>query len=274
MQASAADYSYASRWDASEDPGRRPRPDTAANVSVIVPAMNEAANLPHVLGRIATDYEVIVVDGHSTDGTADVARRHRPDATVVSQKDRGKGDALKCGFEAASGDIYVMLDGDGSARPEEIPAFVNTLQEGADLAKGSRFLPGGGSADITFLRRAGNAALREIVNQLFGTRYTDLCYGYNAFWSGCLPRLALDCAGFEVETLINIRAAKAGMQVTEVPSFEDSRIHGASNLRTFRDGWRVLRTIRSEYDSRLRSARAGGRRNRNARRKALRGPEY
>ena len=140
----------------------------------------------------------------------------------------------------------VMLDADGSARPEEIPAFVDALLAGADFAKGSRFAPGGGSADITPLRRAGNAVLGSMVNGLYGTHYTDLCYGYNAFWRRCLPVLALDGDGFEVETMINIRAAKAGLHVTEVPSFEDARIHGNSKLHTFRDGWRVLATILRE----------------------------
>ncbi len=78
---------------------------------------------------------------------------------------------------------------------------------------------------------------------LFGTRYTDLCYGYNAFWTHCLPLLAVDCDGFEVETLINIRAAKAKLKIAEVPSFEHPRMLGTSNLNAFRDGLRVQRTI-------------------------------
>jgi glycosyltransferase involved in cell wall biosynthesis len=213
----------------------------------VVPALNEANNLPHVLGRIPPDFEVILVDGQSTDGTADVARLHRPDVKIISQNRRGKGNALACGFEAATGDILVMLDADGSARPEELPAFIDTLCSGADFAKGSRFIHGGGSADITALRRVGNAVLSGIVNRLFGTDYTDLCYGYNAFWRHCLRRIDVDCDGFEVETLINIRIAKAGLIVSEVPSFEEPRLHGESNLRTFRDGWRVLRTIMREH---------------------------
>ena len=215
-------------------------------VSVVVPALNEAANLPHVLARIPARYEVLVVDGHSTDGTIEVARAHRADVRIVRQSGRGKGNALSCGFAAASGDIIVMLDADGSARPEEISAFVDALLAGADFAKGSRFAPGGGSADITDLRRIGNAFLGGVVNRLFGTAYTDLCYGYNAFWRRCLTRLEIDCDGFEVETLMNIRIAKAGLRVAEVASFEDARLHGSSNLRTFRDGWRVLRTILRE----------------------------
>ena len=117
-----------------------------------------------------------------------------------------------------------MLDADGSADPAEIPRFVEALEAGADFAKGSRFLPGGGSADITTLRKLGNAVLSGTANLLHGTHFTDLCYGYNAFWARCLPFISLDVPGFEVETLINLRIAAAGMKITEVPSYEADRI--------------------------------------------------
>ncbi len=216
-------------------------------VSVIVPTLNEAKNLPHVFAELPRGlHEVIVVDGFSTDGTPDVARSLRRDVRVVNQHQRGKGDALRCGFEASTGEILVMLDADGSADPAEIPAFVRALIDGADFAKGTRFHPDGGSADITRLRGTGNHLLSGTVNLLFGTGYSDLCYGYNAFWRHCLPAMNVDCTGFEVETLINIRIARAGLRVEEVPSFERERIHGQSNLNTFRDGGRVLKTILRE----------------------------
>jgi glycosyltransferase involved in cell wall biosynthesis len=213
----------------------------------VIPTLNEAENLPHVFAELPPGlHEVIVVDGFSTDGTPDVARLLRPDVKIVNQSHRGKGDALRCGFEATTGDIVVMMDADGSADPAEIPAFVEALVAGADFAKGTRFAGGGGSADITRLRSLGNSVLSGAVNLLFGTRYSDLCYGYNAFWRRCLPHMSVDCTGFEVETLINIRVARAGLDVREVPSFERARIHGQSNLNTFRDGGRVLRTILRE----------------------------
>jgi glycosyltransferase involved in cell wall biosynthesis len=196
-------------------------------------------------------HEVIVVDGFSTDDTVEVARRLRPDIKIIEQEKRGKGDALRCGFEAATGDILVMLDADGSADPAEIPAFVRELLRGSDFAKGTRFHPEGGSSDITPLRSAGNRVLSGTVNLLFGTAYSDLCYGYNAFWRHCLPTMNVDCTGFEVETLINIRIARAGLKVGEVPSFERDRIHGQSNLNTFRDGGRVLKTILRERFRRM-----------------------
>jgi glycosyltransferase involved in cell wall biosynthesis len=215
-------------------------------VTVVVPALNEAENLPHVLPRIPDVYEVLLVDGGSKDGTIEVARRLRPDVRVLHQTRRGKGNALICGFNSARGDVVVMLDADGSARPEEIPAFVDALVAGADFAKGSRFLATGGSADITRLRTLGNRMLTALVNALFRSRYSDLCYGYNAFWTDVLEELALDADGFEIETQLNLRALKRGLAIVEIPSYEDSRIHGVSNLNAVRDGLRVLRTILRE----------------------------
>jgi glycosyltransferase involved in cell wall biosynthesis len=202
-------------------------------------------------------YEVVLVDGHSSDDTVAVARSVRPDIRIVQQTRRGKGNALACGFAAVRGDIIVMLDADGSADPSEITRYVDVLLAGADFAKGTRFAYGGGSSDLTRLRAVGNKALNLVVNILFGTRYTDLCYGYNAFWTRCLPVLALDAGdavrdkklwgdGFEIETIINTRIARGRLKVIEVPSFELERMHGVSNLHTWRDGFRVLRAAITE----------------------------
>jgi glycosyltransferase involved in cell wall biosynthesis len=219
----------------------------SVRVSVVIPALNEAENLPHVFPRLPDGlHEVIIVDGHSTDGTVEVARRLRPDVRIVKQDGKGKGNALAAGFAAATGDIFVTLDADGSTDAAEIPRFVSALCNGADFVKGSRFAQGGASSDITFTRRLGNRGLNALVNALYGTSYTDLCYGYNAFWARCLPYMRVDCDGFEVETLINVRIAKGGLVIHEVPSYERDRIHGRSNLHAVRDGSRVLRTIALE----------------------------
>jgi glycosyltransferase involved in cell wall biosynthesis len=216
-------------------------------VSVVIPAYNEARNLPSVLLQIPREgTEVIVVDGNSSDGTIDVVRELCPHALVVTQPGRGKGDALRAGFQAATGDIIVMIDADGSMSPREIPAFVSALVAGADLAKGSRQLAGGGSSDLTPIRGIGNRALGWIFNRIHGTRHTDLCYGYMAFWRAYLPDIMPDCDGFEVETMLNVRAAQARLRVVEVPSHEGRRGYGNSNLHPVRDGLRVLRTMVQE----------------------------
>jgi glycosyltransferase involved in cell wall biosynthesis len=225
-------------------------------VSVIIPTLNEAANLPHVFAKLPADlHEVIVVDGRSTDSTVEVAQRLRPDVVIIHQQGRGKGDALRSGFAAATGEIIVMLDADGSTDASEIPRFVGALLNGADFVKGSRFAQGGHSADITLSRRVGNHGLNLLVNTLYGTSYTDLCYGYNAFWARCLPYIDIDCDGFEVETLMNVRVAKAGLVIHEVPSFERERVFGESNLSAVRDGMRVLRTIALERVTRSQRVR-------------------
>jgi glycosyltransferase involved in cell wall biosynthesis len=220
---------------------------SSVRVSVVLPAMNEAANLPHVFARMPHEVaEVILIDGNSTDDTAAVAKELWPSVMIVNQTRKGKGNALATGFRAATGDIIVMLDADGSTDPAEIPRFVAILLTGADFAKGTRFVAGGGSEDITNIRRLGNRVLSGMVNAFWKANYSDLCYGYNAFWARCLRDIVPDCDGFEVETLMNIRVAKANLKVVEVPSFEACRRHGMSNLNARRDGMRVLRTIISE----------------------------
>ncbi|WP_460354306.1 glycosyltransferase family 2 protein [Mycobacterium sp. ZZG] len=233
-----------------------PTPEPAQpTVTVVLPVRNEARNLSYVARRMPPVDEIVVIDGGSEDGTADVARALWPNATVIEQTRAGKGNALACGFQAATGDIVVMIDGDGSTDPAEIPRFVDALMAGADLAKGSRFSGGGGSDDITQIRRMGNKALNWLVNRLFKTEFSDLCYGYNAFWRrnlNCLDLPATDTTepqwgdGFEIETVINVRAARSGWLIHEVGSFEGRRIHGRSNLNAVTDGLRVLRTINRE----------------------------
>ncbi|MEV6401141.1 glycosyltransferase family 2 protein [Streptomyces sp. NPDC051907] len=224
-------------------------------VSVVIPAMNEAENLPYVFKTLPDwIHEVVLVDGNSTDDTVEVARELWPDVKVVKQVGKGKGDALISGFAACTGDIIVMVDADGSADGQEIVSYVSALVSGADFAKGSRFANGGGTDDMTAVRKLGNWVLCSVVNAKFGARYTDLCYGYNAFWKHCLDKVSLDCTGFEIETLMNIRVVKAGLRVQEVPSHEYLRIHGVSNLRAVRDGLRVLKVIMKEKGVR-RSAR-------------------
>lgn len=235
-------------------------PGTSPRISIVIPARNEARNLELILPELPDVHQVILVDGNSVDGTIETALRIMPNIDVVRQTRKGKGNALACGFAAVTGDIIIMFDADGSANPSEIPDYIAALMNGADVAKGSRFAPGGGSEDITRIRSLGNLALNSITNTLLRTKYTDLCYGYNAFWVRVLPHLDLPDVstplradgkmhwgdGFEIETIINCRIAIAGLVTVEVPSVERSRIHGASNLNAVSDGIRVALTILSE----------------------------
>jgi hypothetical protein len=216
-------------------------------VSVVIPTLNEEGSLAWVLEQIpAWVSEVVLVDGLSTDGTEALARRLRPDVVVVHQHQRGKGAALRAGFAAATGEIVVMIDADGSTDPSEMPRFVEALVAGADFVKGSRHVEAGGSADFTRMRAAGNLGFVKLANLLYGSRFTDLCYGYCAFWRHHLDALALSADGFEIETQLVLNAVKAGLQIEEVPSFELERRAGTSNLNAVRDGTRVLRTMFKE----------------------------
>jgi len=223
------------------------QPPSGVRVSVVIPTLNEAENLPHVLPRIpGWVHEILIVDGESTDGTAEVARRLRPEVRIIQQTGRGKGAALRSGFAHATGEIVIMLDADGSMDPAEFPAFVGALLAGADMAKGSRFLQGGGTHDMPLYRKMGNGFFVLLTNLFFRARYSDLCYGYCAFWNDRVSMLGLQCDGFEVETVLNIRALRAKWHVTEIASFEAARVYGNGRLRTIPDGWRVLRSLLSE----------------------------
>lgn len=222
---------------------RWPRP-SQVKVSLVVPALNEERNIGWVLERIPPLVdELILVDGASTDRTVAVSRSIRPDVIVVGQERPGKGAALRAGFAAAHGEIIVMIDADRSMDPKEIELFVDLIDSGYDLVKGSRFIEGGGTEDMETVRRLGNGVLNTLVNVLYGARFTDLCYGFVAFRRARLADLALRADGFEIETEIVVRALNAGLRIAEVPSYELARAFGDSNLNTWRDGQRVLRTL-------------------------------
>jgi glycosyltransferase involved in cell wall biosynthesis len=226
------------------------RSDAGYAVSVVIPTLNEAQNLPDVLPRLPKVVdEVIIVDGHSEDDTVEVATKVLPTARVILQKRNGKGDALRSAFKHANGDIIVQMDADGSMDPLEIEKFVVLASEGYDVVKGSRYLVGGGSTDLSAKRSFGNRMFVKLVNLLFSTKYTDLCYGYMAFRKNALDRLndALKCNGFQIETEMCIKAKKLGLRVTEIPSFEGKRAHGSSRLRLIQDGFRILSMILTEF---------------------------
>ncbi len=226
------------------DRGDHTRSRITSSVTVIIPTLNEERNIARVLRQIpALVDEVIIVDGRSTDRTIEVAQAVRPDATIVREQRPGKGAAMRAGFAAATGDMVVMLDGDCSMDPGEIDRYLKPLADGADMVKGSRFLAGGGTADMTWLRQAGNRALLALVNLLYGSSFTELCYGYMAFRRSRLQQLDLRGDGFEIETELVVRGLLAGFRIDEVPSFEEPRAFGESNLNTFRDGWRVLQML-------------------------------
>jgi glycosyltransferase involved in cell wall biosynthesis len=212
-------------------------------VTIVIPAKDEARNVAWVLRRLPPGIdEVILVDGRSTDDTIAVARAVRPDVVVATERGPGKGAAMRTGMDMATGDIIVTIDADGSMDPRELDRYVEAARD-ADLVKGSRFAAEGGTDDMSRIRWMGNGVLLGLVNLLYGARLTDLCYGYCAVRKSALPALGLRSDGFEIETEMTVRALRAGLRVSEVPSFELPRRYGTSHLRAVTDGWRVLVTL-------------------------------
>lgn len=223
------------------------QPVRRSTVSLVIPAKNEARNLAHVLEHIPDIVnEVILVDGGSSDVSTLMAQSSRPELRIIIEPAPGKGRALRAGFNASSGDLIIAMDADGSMSPEEIPQYVHFLENGFDLVKGSRFVAGGGSLDITPIRRAGNRALLGVANRFYEVKFTDLCYGFFGFRRMYLPHLDLNSTGFEIETEIMVRASLIGLRIAEIPSLELPRRQGRSNLHAFKDGRRVLKTIFAE----------------------------
>ena len=217
------------------------------SVSVVIPALNEADGLALILPMIPPLVsELIVVDGGSTDDTVQIIRRMYPSAVRIRQRGRGKGDALKAGLAAATGDIVVTMDADGSMNPDDIIPAVGALLDGCDFVKGSRALDGAGSGDFSPLHRFGNWALTALSNFVFDAGYTDITYGFNAYWRRVMLNADTLSDGFEFEIQAAIRASRSGLMTAEVPCFESPRAGGASKLSPMRDGWAIARILAVE----------------------------
>lgn len=225
-------------------------------ISVIIPAKNEEKNILRLLQKLPNKLdEIIVIDGNSTDNTFSVVNEYSNSIKVIKQKTQGKGAALSRGFSLATGDFIIAIDADGSNDPEEIEKFIEYFKKGFQLVKGSRYLKGGGSEDITWFRSLGNSFLTKLVNILYNKKWSDLAYGYIGISKDLLNVLDIKNfdepsssklkygSGFEIEALICCRSIKKDAKIIEIPSFEKSRVYGSSNLKSIPDGIRALIAI-------------------------------
>jgi len=222
-------------------------------ISIIIPTLNEEKNLPRVLRSIKNymknrneKYEIIVVDGYSKDKTVEIAKKF---GAKVIFDDVGKGSALRKGMKVAKGDIVITMDADCSHQSSELGLLIEGIKAGYDVCMGSRFIQGGGTEDMPWYRKLGNKFFVFLVNLIWGMHYSDLCYGYRSFRRSCIKKLNLREDRFGIETEIAIKAAKKKLRVLEVPSFEKGRVAGEGKLKTFRDGFSILRTILRELVS-------------------------
>lgn len=216
-----------------------------AFLSIVIPTLNEQGNIITLLKQIPPvirdyKYEVIVVDGYSKDRTVEFAKRM---GARIIYDNKGKGSALIKGLNAAKGDIIISMDADLSNRPNELKLLIAGIEAGYDVCMGSRFLTGGGSDDMPWIRIFGNRVFVSIVNLIYGSHYTDMCYGYRSFARGVSKRLNLKETGFGIETEISIKAQKKHLKILEVPSYEKLRASGEAKLNTVGDGFIILKAI-------------------------------
>jgi len=222
-------------------------------ISVIVPAFNEAAALGPVLLRahkvlqnLGVAHEVIVVDDGSTDQTAKVATVSGA-RLVTNNGNLGKGCALRRGFREAKGQVIVTIDADGENWPEEIPILLSPImdvKEGADVVVGSRFMSRSIEPGVTSpVHLLGNKILNVTLYFLTKTRITDSQSGFRAFKRAALQNLALESRGYEIEAEMVVKMLRKGFTLKEVPITYNKRTSGCSKLRTFKDGFKILKTI-------------------------------
>jgi len=210
-------------------------------VSIVIPTLNEEANVGIVLCQLPEVHEIIIVDGHSKDDTVKIAKKFK--TKIIYEDKPGKGLALIKGMKAATGDIIIMMDADCSHRVSEFGLLIEGIKSGYDVCMGSRFIQGGGTADMPFYRKIGNKMFVLMVNIFWGMNYSDLCYGYRSLRRDVIDKLDLKSTGFGIETEISIKCAKRKLKVLEIPSYEKLRESGDGKLRTFSDGWKILKTI-------------------------------
>ena len=233
--------------------GSRSQKLAIASIGIVIPTLNEEKNIEDVILDLKENgyQNILVIDGMSKDKTTSIATRNG--VKVLLQNGKGKGIAIRQALSNGyfDAEAVVMMDADGSMDPKEIRSFVEALNKGADIAKGSRFTNGGYSYDMNSLRRFGNMFMVAIVNLLWSAKYTDLCYGFAAFNRKAIEKLMphLRSKSFEIETEIFLKALNLGLVVKEVPSTEFIRKNGESNLNSFRDGFKILMKIAEEFIS-------------------------
>ncbi len=207
-------------------------------ISIVIPAKNEAANLQALLKQIKTvapDAEILVIDDGSTDDTSLIAKN--ADATVIKHPySQGNGAAIKTGARKAKGDIIIFMDADGQHDPNDIPDLLAKLEEGYDMAVGARHV----STQSSWLRKIGNAFYNWLASIMTGHRIEDLTSGYRAVRADKFRKfIYLLPNGFSYPTTSTMAFFRSGFPVAYVPIHAGKR-EGKSHIQLFRDGMRFF----------------------------------
>ena len=217
-------------------------------VSVVIPAKDEEETLGSVLDDLNRtiaqmpkyEIEVICVDDHSTDATANIARSFGA-RVIENTRKPGKGMALRAGFESATGDVLVMLDADYSHRAEDLPRMLEALTEGVGLVIGSRVV--GGSEEYTHIRALGNVFLSATLGLCTRRYLSDALNGFKVFRRDVFTDFRYTSKAFEIEIEIIANTMRKGYRIAEVQSHERARAGGEMKSRVVRHGTRFLARI-------------------------------
>jgi glycosyltransferase involved in cell wall biosynthesis len=221
-------------------------------VSLVIPTRNEEGCIGRLIKEISKKHvnEIVIVDGHSNDGTVKEAKKHlRPKKDrVLIQEGLGYGAALKQGADAAKGDIIIMMDADGSHNPADIPFMLNKIKEGYEYVMASRYTIGGRSYDDTIVRWFGNWLFTKLTNTIHNMRVTDSLYLFTTINKRAYKKLELKTRGFEFCTEIIVKAARAQLRFAEIPAIERSRYAGKTHVFAPWHGLKVLLAILRKYE--------------------------
>lgn len=219
---------------------------TPLSIAVVIPCFNEALAIGQVLQefqRELPEATLHVFDNNSTDGTADIASAHGAD--VIHVQLRGKGNVVRRMFADVEADVYIMVDGDATYDISSIRKHVALLvQKKLDMVVGCRQDSGDNPLTYRPGHRWGNRLLTGSVSRIFGGQFTDMLSGYRIFSRRYVKSFPAVAKGFEIETELTVHALGLRMPHAEVPTIYLSRPEGShSKLSTYRDGWRILKTI-------------------------------
>jgi len=209
-------------------------------VCILIPTLNEEESIGEVISEFKKRgfTNILVIDGHSTDATREIAEREG--ARVVVQKGKGKGTAVRQAFDLIDDDVLVMIDGDGTYSPSEVSTLLAPILNGeADHVIGNRFGFGG---SFSPLHRFGNWALNKVFWLGYGIKLHDILSGYRALTKDGVSKLDLEKTGFEIEAEMAIKSVRRGIRMKEVPITYQTR-KGKAKLNTFRDGFKILYTL-------------------------------